>query len=150
MVVQSAKQNKSSILGGESVASISGGQIRTKVCVLVLAAEGLRLGEDPRCLQNLLRSQGLGQFHVFSKHVEEITEISSIPQLDGCEGSLVFEVNASLLSGFPKSAFMIGLQLLATPLGERPFASCSLDQEQFAFFVNADDANDVLCVFSER
>ncbi len=149
MVVAICRANKNSIFGCENAAIISGGQIRTKVCVLVLAAEGFCLGEDPTCLEDFIWRQGLGQLHVFSKHVEEITEVSSISQLDACEGGLVCEVNASFLFGFPKSTLMVCFQLFATSFGERPFASCSLNQEQFAFFVNADDANDVFCVFSE-
>lgn len=128
---------------------LSGGQVSTKVSVLVLATEVVALGKDPSSLQNLLWSCGLGQLHVFPKHAEEITEVSSIAQLHAEKRGLVREVNASFLFGFPKCSLEVCLQLFAASLGEGPFASKALNKKQFSLFVNADDANDVFCVFAE-
>jgi hypothetical protein len=44
---------------------------------------------------------------------------------------------------------MVCLKLFAASLGKGPFASNSLNQEQFSIFVDADNANDVFCVFAE-
>ena len=83
--VQIYRAKKSSIFGLRMIVSFSQGKIRAEIGVLVLATEMLVLGKDPSSRNDFLWSQGLGQFHVFSKFIEEIAEISAIAQLDGEE-----------------------------------------------------------------